>query len=1270
MGDFEDELEGSASGPHSRVEHLLRAGPATSGQKNTFRPAIYPIACWRIDDLRFEFDSSFIRPQARKEFRKLKVLRRDNPGAPLGVFGHADPTGADDYNKRLSGRRAQAVYAALVRDADLWEAIYSDPFLGDQWGNECIKTMLAALEYPDLKTFQQANTITPNGQNNRATRGKLFLAYMDFLCGDLKLEKGDFLAGGTDPKGKGKGDYQGCSEFNPVLLFSKQEAKDLEKDKAKRNEENAPNRRVMIFLFRKGSRINPEKWPCPRVSEGIAGCKKRWWSDGETRRSFQAERRKYADTEDTFACRFYDRLANGSPCEGGKAIALPTLRVYLKLVYLDPEKNERVFPPQLPVIVTDAAGERVEKVGAEGLLAFDFERARDWFTLRWVFADAYIATGAPDCKKEPKDRYIFGGEVQQAHEDRYFCFRLPKEWSLKQSDWPTMPALYNPKQFRFEGLSAFSALLGSEGAPAKMVLDPHWHFLRFEFFDRYYGHSDHGNKRISTPPLFAEGFRVAPAARGPVDEPDTRSNWWLNEGNAETQCQALPWIVQRTKDGAADAKPDAKIMLQLRHPAKTFVNSVDAATRKIEIVQDANRLKPSADRLKLYDLPELWKSTKYYTRPVKKFFDQLSNAEVQSSNDPSKPLTFCLDDIVLTDENRHQVTLPAADRVAIFFHEFSKNGPGKLSNTGVYEFDDGAKQSYYSKVNMPRRYYLAEYADWTRLVIAQGNTWDCFDGRTPDESPNEVVGARAAIRWLDHAPMHAANSEISTRPARTDRGSFYSILPYSSQFYADTRVKFDGSKGFDIGRNDQLVLRCCGRDAGNELFVNFHYFRYHFTWNPAVIEGTHPPATSKYAPATAANEGDRNEWADTLATGVADRWNGDDSHNAHRTKFAPVGNEMIRGTAVFFVQPVAAAARAHYTIDVVRVGPDDRVAWMNAGLGTGRLGDNQNTSKGDGWFTMAHESGHGDALPDEYNEIWDKFSYEVPSILCNLPGDPFIPDGAVPDGAMMKNNRRVRNRHLWHAAEFSRSVTGVNFKVQHGPYTEYHLPPHPQFPRRTYAYWPINHAMDAVSGAHGKYDLYLYATGPDRYTVDLLSKGPFDGILVIAVRIKWTFWFNNEANLKSLVAKLFRAVWAFFNWKWYATGKVRTGTPQAWEFKKCQILFSPRFLVTNNNTGKDGYDDVEDDPGTHFEIEVERSDPNAPNSRWDDDYELILECNTSGSWPSAAAPVSSDVQLENAFRSKFCAMLGLAENPAAVNEAALLPIVRRVITTDAAVHAL
>jgi len=48
----------------------------------------------------------------------------------------------------------------------------------------------------------------------------LFKAYLQKLCPqELQLSRTDFLAQGADSGGKG--DYQGCSAFNPVLIFSK-----------------------------------------------------------------------------------------------------------------------------------------------------------------------------------------------------------------------------------------------------------------------------------------------------------------------------------------------------------------------------------------------------------------------------------------------------------------------------------------------------------------------------------------------------------------------------------------------------------------------------------------------------------------------------------------------------------------------------------------------------------------------------------------------------------------------------------------------------------------------------------------------------------------------------------------------------------------------------------------------------------------------------------------------------------------------------------------
>jgi len=318
--------EGGISGRHPTVDlPTVHVGPTTDAEFNTVRAGLVAVACWRVDDIRFEFDSSFVTPGIETELEHLMQLVKDHPptsktdgkpGFPLSVFGHADPVGNDDYNKQLSGRRATAIYALLTRDTNLWEKLFSQPFGNDKWGRKFLETMLDKVSPAPAGESNQEEAI--QHEHNVGKRKDLFERYMENLCGpDLKLKKEDFLGHGDDAGGKG--DFQGCSEFNPVLIFSQKDQTNFEqdKDKTRRNTENASNRRVMVLIFCKRGRVNPAKWPCPRASEGVAGCKKRFWSDGEKRRSNRIadESRRFEQSKDTFACRFYDRLTNISPCE-------------------------------------------------------------------------------------------------------------------------------------------------------------------------------------------------------------------------------------------------------------------------------------------------------------------------------------------------------------------------------------------------------------------------------------------------------------------------------------------------------------------------------------------------------------------------------------------------------------------------------------------------------------------------------------------------------------------------------------------------------------------------------------------------------------------------------------------------------------------------------------------------------------------------------------------------------------------------------------------
>ena len=94
-----------------------------------------------------------------------------------------------------------------------------------------------------VKAFQKDQGLTTDGNPGKQTRAKLFLAYMDKHCRDgkgdpFKLEPSAFLAQGKDSLGKG--DYQGCGEFNPLMLFSREEQHKYQKpeNKIERDEEN------------------------------------------------------------------------------------------------------------------------------------------------------------------------------------------------------------------------------------------------------------------------------------------------------------------------------------------------------------------------------------------------------------------------------------------------------------------------------------------------------------------------------------------------------------------------------------------------------------------------------------------------------------------------------------------------------------------------------------------------------------------------------------------------------------------------------------------------------------------------------------------------------------------------------------------------------------------------------------------------------------------------------------------------------------------------
>lgn len=321
------------------VDFVGQVAPCLPGAEthNTVRDVLQVVGCCTLPDECFEYGSSFVVPGARQEFSALFKLRDDlaqpvgggDPQKPpISIFGHTDPVASTWFNFGLSKRRAMAVYAILIRDLETWDTLYKEKFESDEWTNDHLNRILVeTCNRPPLAEDEEM----PDPQ-----RQALFLEYMNWLCTNddditYKLDaEGDFLARGKHEKAKGdvQGDVQGCGESNLQLILSKEEDDPkTEEEKALRNEKNRPNRRVIAYLFKPGSEIDPEIWPCPAadISKGKydwdaqqakAKCEKRFWYKHEDRiKQDETKQRRFRDNQDTFSCRFYQGIARNSPCE-------------------------------------------------------------------------------------------------------------------------------------------------------------------------------------------------------------------------------------------------------------------------------------------------------------------------------------------------------------------------------------------------------------------------------------------------------------------------------------------------------------------------------------------------------------------------------------------------------------------------------------------------------------------------------------------------------------------------------------------------------------------------------------------------------------------------------------------------------------------------------------------------------------------------------------------------------------------------------------------
>ncbi|MFN2342611.1 MAG: OmpA family protein [Desulfonatronovibrio sp.] len=97
-----------------RQENALQNAVATSDAASIRRQQDVLVATFQ-SELMFGFDSATIKPGGMNEISRVARVITQYPQTLLRVEGHTDQVGSEDYNQRLSERRAEAVQNALIQ---------------------------------------------------------------------------------------------------------------------------------------------------------------------------------------------------------------------------------------------------------------------------------------------------------------------------------------------------------------------------------------------------------------------------------------------------------------------------------------------------------------------------------------------------------------------------------------------------------------------------------------------------------------------------------------------------------------------------------------------------------------------------------------------------------------------------------------------------------------------------------------------------------------------------------------------------------------------------------------------------------------------------------------------------------------------------------------------------------------------------------------------------------------------------------------------------
>jgi outer membrane protein OmpA-like peptidoglycan-associated protein len=89
----------------------------------------------------YDFDQSFIRDESLSELKKMEKLMKDNPNYIIEISSHTDARGSNNYNNRLSQRRAESVVRWLVQHGIERDRLVPRGYGEGMTSNKCINNI-------------------------------------------------------------------------------------------------------------------------------------------------------------------------------------------------------------------------------------------------------------------------------------------------------------------------------------------------------------------------------------------------------------------------------------------------------------------------------------------------------------------------------------------------------------------------------------------------------------------------------------------------------------------------------------------------------------------------------------------------------------------------------------------------------------------------------------------------------------------------------------------------------------------------------------------------------------------------------------------------------------------------------------------------------------------------------------------------------------------------------------------------------------------------